>query len=116
MVGWHERSWGYRGDEGQAFAEGRDADYDAKYDENAVIGCGINFDEHIAFYTRDEVVLVRAFLVGKAFTDIKGKLYPAVSVDECMVGSRVSTKFWVGETTNFMYKGSLTAPGTLTRP
>lgn len=32
------------------------------------------------------------------------------------MGSQVSTKFWDGETTNFMYKGSLTAPETLARP
>lgn len=28
----------------------------------------------------------------------------------------MSTKFWDGETTNFMYKGSLTAPETLAWP
>lgn len=33
-----------------------------------------------------------------------------------MVGSQVSTKFWDGETTNFMYKGRLTAPETLAWP
>ncbi|KAK9442279.1 Ankyrin repeat-containing domain protein [Metarhizium brunneum] len=113
MVSWYNGSWGYRGRDGEVYGEGSkgsNSNYGAKYDQDAVIGCGINFDQHVAFYTKDGVVL------GKAFTDVKGKLYPAVSVDECMVGSQVSTKFWDGETTNFMYKGSLTAPETLARP
>ncbi|KJK82552.1 hypothetical protein H634G_02158 [Metarhizium anisopliae BRIP 53293] len=113
MVGWYNGSWGYRGCDGEVYGEGSkgsNSNYDAKYGQDAVIGCGINFDQHVGFYTKDGVVL------GKAFTDVKGKLYPAVSVDECMVGSQVSTKFWDGETTNFMYKGSLTIPETLAWP
>ncbi|KID74344.1 Ankyrin repeat-containing domain protein, partial [Metarhizium brunneum ARSEF 3297] len=112
-VGWYNGSWGYRGRDGEAYGEGSkgsNSNYDAKYDQDAVIGCGINFDQHVAFYTKEGVVL------GKAFTDVKGKLYLAVSVDECMVGSQVSTKFWDGETTNFMYRGSFTAPETLAWP
>lgn len=62
MVGWYNGSWGYRGCDGEVYGEGSkgsNSNYDAKYDQDAVIGCGINFDQHVAFYTKDGVVLGR---------------------------------------------------------
>ncbi|QYS95164.1 Protein SSH4 [Trichoderma simmonsii] len=109
MLGWPESSWGYHGDDGDSFAEGLSRNYGPIYGEGAVIGCGINFDKNIAFYTKNGKIL------GQAFTDIRGKLYPAISVDKRMVGSRARTNFWKSNGPEFNYTGSLIALQTFTQ-
>ncbi|KAL7933898.1 putative ankyrin repeat-containing protein [Trichoderma chlorosporum] len=110
MLGWHESSWGYHGDDGNAVAEGFYTDYGPKYEEGDVIGCGVNFDKNIAFYTKNGTV------IGQAFADIRGKLYPAISVDQCMVGSQLWTNFGKENGTKFAYTGSYLSEETLTEP
>jgi hypothetical protein len=57
MVGWDERSWGYHGDDGSTFCEGlnniRGQKYGETYHKGDVIGCGINFRNKIAFFTKN---------------------------------------------------------------
>lgn len=110
MVGWLERSWGYHGDDGCTFSEGPYTDVDDGYGEGCVIGMGINFDRNIAFLTKDGRV------VGKAFSDVRGKLYPEVSVDQFMVGAKVSATFWNGDKDAFEYKGGFLDEATLVPP
>lgn len=53
MLGWEEGSWGYHGDDGLIFYNTEHGQYGETYDTNDVIGCGVNFDEKIAFYTKN---------------------------------------------------------------
>lgn len=59
MIGWSEGSWGYHGDDGAVYGEGNfryidSYGYDSKgYGVREVIGCGINFEKKIAFFTRN---------------------------------------------------------------
>ena len=58
MVGWDDGSWGYHGDDGAAFSgSGKGAEYGPEYGKGDVIGCGVNFDEKIAFFTKNGSVL-----------------------------------------------------------
>lgn len=47
---------------------------------------------------------------------MEGKLYPAVSVDIKMIGSRVSTKFWNTRKEDFAFQNDLTSPETFKLP
>ncbi len=54
MIGWSEGSWGYHGDDGAVYQEGAYRFLDRYgHGENEVIGCGINFEKKIAFFTRN---------------------------------------------------------------
>ncbi len=55
-------------------------------------------------------------LPGRAFSGIRGKLYPAISLDTTEKDVAVSVTFWDGKTDPkdvFMYKGSWEAPATM---
>ena len=60
MLGFDRGSWGFHGTDGCLFegwwsAKGRK--YDAPYTTGDVIGCGVNFGEGIAFYTKNGKVI-----------------------------------------------------------
>jgi len=58
MIGWSEGSWGYHGDDGAVYQEGAYRFLDCYgYGENEVIGCGINFEKNIAFFTKNGKVI-----------------------------------------------------------
>ncbi|KAK1764327.1 ankyrin repeat-containing domain protein [Phialemonium atrogriseum] len=94
MLGWAEGSWGYHGDDGNVFNNGQRIStgdpYGPEYGQGAVIGCGVNFREETAFYTVDGEV------IGRAFSKICGRLYPAICVDTnpANAGCVLSVKFW----------------------
>ncbi|KFA75635.1 hypothetical protein S40288_05948 [Stachybotrys chartarum IBT 40288] len=75
-VGWEPESWGYHGDDGRAFpGQNVGRTYGPKFHYGDTIGCGVNFHDNTAFFTKNGVRL------NVAFHDIaKGKLYPAVSL------------------------------------
>ncbi|GAP87168.2 putative ankyrin repeat-containing domain protein [Rosellinia necatrix] len=117
MLGWDSGSWGFHSHDGKVFEDGRltwkGVEYHMNYMEAGVtIGCGVNFRENTAFYTRNGVV------IGRAFTDIHGKLYPAVSIDFCQPGWRVTAVFpWEDGTSNdFCFKGDFKGKDTLDPP
>lgn len=59
QLGWRKTSWGYHGDDGAVF-HGRSTHctaFGSIYGEGDVIGCGINFDKEIAFYTMNGHVI-----------------------------------------------------------
>ncbi|RYP64180.1 hypothetical protein DL771_008871 [Monosporascus sp. 5C6A] len=91
MLGWDSGSWGFHSDNGCLFEDGKrpweGIPYNNPYAVGDVIGCGVNFAENSAFYTRDEKV------IGRAFMDIRGKLYPAVSMDIAQKGWEISAVF-----------------------
>ncbi|ATY59845.1 Ran-binding [Cordyceps militaris] len=75
-VGWEPESWGYHADDGRCFAgQNVGRPFASGYSAGDVVGCGINFRNRTAFYTKNGVNL------GTAFHDInKGRLYPSVSL------------------------------------
>lgn len=65
MLGWETGGWGFHSDDGNVFEDGRVAwtgmEYHKPYGEVGVtIGCGVNFAENTAFYTRDGSVIGRS--------------------------------------------------------
>ncbi|KAJ8133589.1 hypothetical protein O1611_g43 [Lasiodiplodia mahajangana] len=58
---------------GKSFIEKSDPSYTGEYAEGDTIGCGVDFGDRTAFFTRNGTFL------GKVFAGIRGKLYPAVS-------------------------------------
>ncbi|KAF5016924.1 hypothetical protein F66182_11239, partial [Fusarium sp. NRRL 66182] len=75
-VGWEPEAWGYHGDDGRCFTgQNIGRHYGPQYNEGDVIGCGVNFKENSAFFTKNGVK------IGTAFHDVaRGKLYPAISL------------------------------------
>ncbi|KAI5807630.1 hypothetical protein DFH27DRAFT_328115 [Peziza echinospora] len=86
LPGWEPESWGYHGDDGNAFschAPGKA--YGPLFASGDIIGCGINFKNNTAFFTKNGTHL------GIAFREIKGKLYPSVGMKKA--GERVRANF-----------------------
>ncbi|KAI1264423.1 concanavalin A-like lectin/glucanase domain-containing protein [Xylariaceae sp. FL1019] len=122
MLGSDREGWGFHSENGELRWNSMFAVYIYKsgtwpYHEpygkaGVTIGCGVNFDKNIAFYTRNNVVL------GQAFTDIRGKLYPAVSFNFRDKGWRVSAVFpgEDGTSDDFVFKGALDGETTLIPP
>ena len=54
MVGWDDGAWGYHSDDGHKYEEAtRGSSYGDKYAKGATIGCGVNFHDRTAFFTKD---------------------------------------------------------------
>ncbi|KFY88352.1 hypothetical protein V498_06811 [Pseudogymnoascus sp. VKM F-4517 (FW-2822)] len=85
MLGWDKGSWGYHGDNGNLYTPSGGTEYGPLYAKGSVVGCGVDFDKEITFFTLDGVSL--------AFREIKGKLYPAVCFDSESGGSYVLANF-----------------------
>ncbi|VUC37356.1 unnamed protein product [Clonostachys rosea] len=74
-IGWEPESWAYHGDDGRCFtAHNSGRHFGPPFNQGDVIGCGVNFRENTAFFTRNGVK------IGSAFDDLRGKLYPAISL------------------------------------
>ncbi|RYP53074.1 hypothetical protein DL768_001851 [Monosporascus sp. mg162] len=102
MLGRDSGSWGFHSDNGCLYKRSwKGIPYDMPYAAGDVIGCGVNFAENSAFYTRKEKV------IGRAFMDIRGKLYPAVSMDITQKGWEISAVFpgKDGKSADFMFQG-----------
>lgn len=55
MVGCRRGSWGYHGDDGSLFLEtGSGKPYGKKFGTGDVIGCGVDFDQGKAYFSRNE--------------------------------------------------------------
>ncbi|KAG1874209.1 hypothetical protein C8R48DRAFT_593355 [Suillus tomentosus] len=88
LPGWEKNSWGYHGDDGSSFtAEKTGTPYGPQFGAGDVIGCGIDFSQNRAFYTKNGALL------GSVFDNI-GKdcdIYPAVGL--CHPGESVRANF-----------------------
>ncbi|PVG00698.1 SPRY-domain-containing protein [Serendipita vermifera] len=77
LPGWEAGSWGYHGDDGLSFSglPRSGTEYGPRYSTDDIIGCGINFFERNAFYTKNGI------LIGSVFSDIPEQdLYPAIGL------------------------------------
>ncbi|CAG8555524.1 11172_t:CDS:2 [Paraglomus brasilianum] len=75
MTGWEDDAYGYHGDDGAKFhAFGRGTEFGPKFTTGDVIGCGINFFDGTAFYTKNGIHL------GIAFRDVMGEFYPMIGL------------------------------------
>ncbi|KAG8744679.1 hypothetical protein FRC10_009593 [Ceratobasidium sp. 414] len=75
LPGWEPFSWGYHGDDGNSFAgQSEGTPYGPVFGTGDVIGCGVDFTEGRAFYTKNGEFLK------KVFRDLKGELYPSVGL------------------------------------
>ncbi|KAI8991187.1 hypothetical protein BDF20DRAFT_843185 [Mycotypha africana] len=89
LPGWDPDSWGYHGDDGHSFAgSGTGKNYGPCFTTNDTIGCGVNFADNSAFYTKNGKFLGYAF----HNMDFGGKeMYPAVGLRTA--GERVTVNF-----------------------
>ncbi|KAI7891797.1 concanavalin A-like lectin/glucanase domain-containing protein [Mucor mucedo] len=77
LPGWDLESWGYHGDDGHSFGgSGTGKNYGPCFTTGDVIGCGVNFSNSSAFYTKNGRHL------GIAFKDmvIDKPVYPAIGL------------------------------------
>ncbi|KAI8875257.1 SPRY-domain-containing protein, partial [Backusella circina FSU 941] len=74
LPGWEDRSWGYHGNDGQVRSgPGANKQYGPKFSTGDIIGCGIDYRDMSAFFTKNGIHL------GIAFRKIKETdLYPFV--------------------------------------
>ena len=93
LPGWEPESWAYHGDDGKSFCcQSPGKSYGPTFTTNDVIGCGVNFMNGSAFFTKNGVCLGALIthlnsnyplitLLGVAFRDLKDVgLYPSVGM------------------------------------
>ncbi|ETS78896.1 hypothetical protein PFICI_08749 [Pestalotiopsis fici W106-1] len=102
-LGFVDGSWGVHHDDGKAYGGSRaGAKFSEGFDNGDVIGCGVNFVQGIAFYTRNGTV------IGQAFDNIRGRLYPAICTRIGKAGCVLRAQFWDYDgngNSGFMFKG-----------
>lgn len=93
MPGMDHNSHGYHSREGSKYAEGRGIAYGPQYGAGDVVGCGVDFSANTAYFTKNGEHLggsklharktskkLRHGEIGIAFTGIKGRLLPVVTI------------------------------------
>lgn len=61
MPGWESVSWGYHSDDGMVYHDNVGKSYGPTFATRDIIGCCINFQERLIFYTRNGELLDVAF-------------------------------------------------------
>ena len=56
LPGWEPESWGYHGDDGKSFCcQNTGKNYGPTFGASDVVGCGVNFVDKTAFFTKNGV-------------------------------------------------------------
>ncbi|KAF1957937.1 hypothetical protein CC80DRAFT_546994 [Byssothecium circinans] len=112
MIGHVDGSWAYYGSSGMVRAEGSEEQaYGEPYEKGDVIGCGFNLKSSTAFFTKNGVV------IGRAFSNVKGRLFPAVSLTTASRGWHIAAKFRpVMPGQKFRFEGPYDSPDTQRPP
>ncbi|KAG5646863.1 hypothetical protein DXG03_001939 [Asterophora parasitica] len=87
LPGWEINSWGYHGDDGCSFAaEKTGTKYGPTFGTGDIIGCGVDFTSHRAFFTKNGALLGPVFdNIGK---DIE--IYPSIGLRHAGEAVRVN--------------------------
>lgn len=102
MPGWGYQSFGYYGDDGHVGVglSDRALPYAGAYAKNDTIGCGVNYEDGTAYFTKNGRYLGTKFVriteqhinrLGTAVSGIKGQVYPTVGM--IYPGSRITARF-----------------------
>jgi Ran-binding protein 9/10 len=93
--GWEQGSWAYHGDDGKSYHDQACGDqYGPTFTTDDVVGCCVNFEQRIAFYTKN------GELLDAPFTDLtfnisdkprKGDIYPTIGLHSS--GEHVEVNF-----------------------
>ncbi|KAF6766434.1 ran-binding protein 10 [Ephemerocybe angulata] len=87
LPGWESASWGYHGDDGNSFHSQREGNtYSQTYGNGDIVGCGIDFSTHRAFYTKNGHFLGNVF--ERVGSDID--LFPSVGLQHSGDSIRVN--------------------------
>ncbi|KZT08915.1 SPRY-domain-containing protein [Laetiporus sulphureus 93-53] len=88
LPGWEPNSWGYHADDGYSFSGSRDGSaYGPTFDSGDVIGCGIDFGQNRAFYTKNGA------FISMVFNDVPTEtleLFPSVGMRHLPESIRVN--------------------------
>lgn len=59
MLGWTPGNWGYHNDDGKLYGEGSSPGrhFGERYNENDVVGCGVDFGDETAFFTKNGIII-----------------------------------------------------------
>ncbi|KAK6360671.1 hypothetical protein TWF730_006805 [Orbilia blumenaviensis] len=100
-LGWHPRSWGIHSDDGVSYINGEIIEiYRQPFDIGDVVGCGVSLQRGVAFFT------VNGVFLGVFSQDVGGQIYPAVSINNHLVGLEISVNFGSPDAGGFIYKYS----------
>ncbi|RIB28128.1 concanavalin A-like lectin/glucanase domain-containing protein [Gigaspora rosea] len=94
MPGQDKNSWGYH-DDGYLFSSKNGRPYGPSYTTNDTIGCYLNFEERIIFYTHNGANIGVACNLPKASEDFEGKWYPYVGLRS--QGGSIEVNFGTGD-------------------
>ncbi|RIB28121.1 concanavalin A-like lectin/glucanase domain-containing protein [Gigaspora rosea] len=94
MPGQDKNSWGYH-DDGYLFISKNGRPYGPPYATNDTIGCYLNFEERIMFYTYNGANIGIACNLSKASEDLEGKWYPYVGLRS--QGGSIEVNFGTGD-------------------
>ncbi|RIA94774.1 concanavalin A-like lectin/glucanase domain-containing protein [Glomus cerebriforme] len=92
LPGWEPNTFGYHGDDGKKFRSSyiKGNNYGPPFTTGDTIGCGINFFNKTAFYTKNGICL------GEAFDEITLDYYPMIGLctrNECIEANFGDTPF-----------------------
>lgn len=61
MLGMDKGSWGYLGDDRDIFTPDGGGTYGLPYAKKDVVGCGVDFDKEVAFFTMNGIYVGESF-------------------------------------------------------